>query len=286
MKFKDLLVIPFIFTTSISFSQADSLVVINANWQSQKISHGVKLKAFCFNKSLFNSNQNITILEIKPGRKVRMDLAYNPKALKKTSEFGKEQNALAALNGTFFDIKNGGSVDYIRSNGVVINKNQLGKDGKRGIHQKAAISFTNGRITILEWDRSVNWEDNLAGEDIMVTGPALVKNNQRTLLDSSTFAVTRNPRSAVAIKKKKVLLITVDGRNENAAGMNLFELAHFLKWLKTDEAINLDGGGSSTLWVNSLPGNGVANYPSDNKKWDHDGERKVANVILVRSKSN
>jgi exopolysaccharide biosynthesis protein len=44
----------------------------------------------------------------------------------------------------------------------------------------------------------------------------------------------------------------------------------------------MDGGGSTTMWVKNQPDNGVVNYPSDNKKWDHYGERKVANVILVR----
>ncbi|MGJ7033410.1 phosphodiester glycosidase family protein [Niabella hirudinis] len=40
--------------------------------------------------------------------------------------------------------------------------------------------------------------------------------------------------------------------------------------------INFDGGGSSTLWTRKR---GVINHPSDNKKWDHAGERSVANVL-------
>jgi hypothetical protein len=108
------------------------------------------------------------------------------------------------------------------------------------------------------------------------------------------------------LKGKKLYLITVDGRNDRAAGMNLFELASFLKWMNADVAINLDGGGSTTLWVQGFPYGGVINHPSDNKammksaeykpgtdldnlaaddkKWDHSGERPVANVILVNKK--
>ena len=282
MKFRILLLIQLVFISPAGFSQSDSIAVSNTKWQSQKISRGIKLKAYCFNKTLFNSNQNVSILEVKPGRKVMLDLGYEPKVLKKTSEFGKEENALAALNGTFFDIKNGGSVDYIRSDGIVINENQLGKTQNRALHQKAAISFTKGKIKIVKWDGTPDWEENLPGEDVLLSGPLLVTNSERFSIDSTGFTVTRHPRSAVAIKGKKVLLITVDGRNENSAGMNLFELSGFLKWLKSDEAINLDGGGSTTLWVKGQPGNGVVNYPSDNKKWDHEGERKVANVILVK----
>ena len=282
MNCKKLLLIPLLFAVSAAYSQTDSLVVVNAEWQSKKINRGIKLKTYCFNKNLFNANQNVTILEVKPGRRNKIDLAFEPEKLKKTSQFGQEANAIAAINGTFFDVRNGGSVDYIRSNGVMINRSRPDKNQKRTFHQRAAIALDNGRISICHWDGTKNWEDNLRGEDIMVTGPALITNSRRVRIDSISFAVARHPRSAVAIKGKKVLLVTVDGRNENSAGMNLFELADLLKWLEADQAINLDGGGSTTLWVNSEPGNGVINYPSDNKKWDHEGERKVANVLLVK----
>jgi exopolysaccharide biosynthesis protein len=47
--------------------------------------------------------------------------------------------------------------------------------------------------------------------------------------------------------------------------------------LGCEYALNLDGGGSSTAWV---AGKGIVNYPSDNKKWDHQGERSVATALL------
>ena len=50
------------------------------------------------------------------------------------------------------------------------------------------------------------------------------------------------------------------------------------------DAINLDGGGSTTLWITNYKDNGVVNFPTDNKKWDHEGERKVANVVLLKKK--
>lgn len=283
MNGKKYLVIPFLFQALLAFSQSDSLAVAKADWQTKKISRGIKLKVCSFKNTLFNANQNISLLEIKPSRKVKLDLGYEQKTLKKTSEFGKEADAVAALNGTFFDVKNGGSNNYIRSDGKAVKKAGTGKERKRDITQKAAIVFDKGKIRISQSDGSENWEDNLPGEDIMVTGPALIANHERLPLDSSAFVLTRHPRSAVAIKGKKIFLVTVDGRNENSAGMSLFELANVFKWLKTDYAINLDGGGSTCLWINHWPENGIVNYPSDNKKWDHAGERKVANVILVRS---
>ena len=49
-------------------------------------------------------------------------------------------------------------------------------------------------------------------------------------------------------------------------------------WLGCTEAINLDGGGSSTMYIKD---EGVINFPSDNKQHDHEGERPVSNAILV-----
>ena len=43
-------------------------------------------------------------------------------------------------------------------------------------------------------------------------------------------------------------------------------------------AINLDGGGSSALWSKET---GVINHPRDNRKFDHEGERSVPNLIVV-----
>jgi exopolysaccharide biosynthesis protein len=44
------------------------------------------------------------------------------------------------------------------------------------------------------------------------------------------------------------------------------------------DASNLDGGGSSAIWNSK---DGVTNHPSDNKKFDHKGERKIPNMIVT-----
>lgn len=273
------------FLSGQAVAQNDSITVIKAVWKKEKLGPGVTLKTHWFNKNnLFSSNQNVSIVEIKPRKHLMLDLGYEAKKNTITSEFGKATNSLAALNGTFFDIANGGSVDYIKSDGVVINENRLGKTGQRAGHQSSALVFNNGKLNIAKFNGDPNWEKTLEGEDIMVSGPLLILDKQEEKLDTNTFNKSRHPRTAVAVTKNRVLLITVDGRHENSAGMSLFELTSLMRWLKADDAINLDGGGSTTLWVNGYGENGVVNYPTDNKKWDHLGERKVANVILLRKK--
>jgi exopolysaccharide biosynthesis protein len=269
-------------TLNISFSsaQTDSVYFRRAEWTTKRIAPGIHLKQVWFRgKTLFNSNQFISILEVKERRNNTFSLAYEPKQKRTTSDFGSEQHAIAAINGTFFDVKNGGSVDYIKANGQIINENRLDKENKRARHQQAALVMRDGKLHIDEWDGSADWEKKLDGEDVMLTGPLLLHNNKQVALDSASFNVLRHPRSAVAItENNRVLLITIDGRSVNSAGVSLFELRKILRWLHCRDGINLDGGGSTTLWENK---DGVVNYPSDGGKWDHKTQRKVANVILV-----
>ena len=57
------------------------------------------------------------------------------------------------------------------------------------------------------------------------------------------------------------------------------ETAYIARQLGLVEALNLDGGGSSTLWTAR---EGVLNHPYDNRRFDHEGERGVPNCIVVR----
>jgi len=267
-----------------AFAQTDSSAVVNAEWLSRKISKGVILKQAAFHQNLFESNQFVSILEIKQKRRYKIDLAYEDSLLRTTSEFGEIHKALAAINGTFFNIARGGSVDYLRSDGKVINENRLNKDGSRAVHQKAAIAIRRGKLSLMEWNGSDAWESSIKAEDVMLSGPLLLRRGSFSVLDSAVFNIARHPRSLIATGKgKKIYFIVVDGRRENAAGMSLFEARKIMKWLGVIDGINLDGGGSSALWVAGQPFNGVVSYPSDNKKWDHEGQRKVANVILLKN---
>jgi hypothetical protein len=158
-------------------------------------------------------------------------------------------------------------------------------------------------VSIASWDSSANWEDHLPGKDVMVAGPLLIYHQRIIPWPSKEGFFGRNPRSVLGIRKKRLYLVTVDGRNNKAAGMSIDELTLLMHWLKMDDAINLDGGGSTTLWVKKYPYGGVVNHPSDNgtwlhtnaykpgmdldnlpadsNKWDHTGERRVANAILI-----
>ena len=77
-----------------------------------------------------------------------------------------------------------------------------------------------------------------------------------------------------------VYFIVVDGRFPGQAeGMTVSEMQVLCQSLGLYEAMNFDGGGSSTLWTKDF---GVMNHPYDNKVFDHKGERKVPNAIIVK----
>ena len=260
---------------------ADSVALLTVPWRVDTVAEGIVWREGSFAGSLFGSNQRIIVLEMDARKmKATFDVAASPDTLWLTSAFGHRHRAIAALNGTFFDVKKGGSVDFVKDDGRVVNENRL-SGGQRATHQKAAIVMQKRRLRIRKWNGKPGWERKLRQDDVMETGPLLLFEGQNQPLDSTAFVNHRHPRTCVALTKEKVLWVTVDGRSQEANGVSLPELADVVRWLGARDAVNLDGGGSTTLWIEGQPDNGVVNYPSDNQRFDHAGERKVANVLLL-----
>lgn len=115
--------------------------------------------------------------------------------------------------------------------------------------------------------------------DITNGVPQLIKNGKIDITweqekASKSFVETRHPRTAVAkLKNGKFLMMTVDGRQPGVSvGMSLQELAEYLLSIGAVDAMNLDGGGSTTMFLDGK----VVNKPSDKE-----GERKIGDAIVV-----
>jgi exopolysaccharide biosynthesis protein len=95
---------------------------------------------------------------------------------------------------------------------------------------------------------------NLKGaKHIIAAGPYLVKNSQ-IFVDTKTqkfeAIAGKNPRSAIGYTSdNNLIIVTVDGREKASAGMTLNELAVLMKNLGCENAMNLDGGSSSAMFV-------------------------------------
>lgn len=108
---------------------------------------------------------------------------------------------------------------------------------------------------------------------IVVEGRNFASSDSLTGL-SPRFVDARHPRTGVGFSRDSTMLylVTVDGRQPSSAGMSLSEFADEMIRLGCYHALNLDGGGSTTMVVNGR----VVNSPSD-----PEGERPVANALVV-----
>lgn len=114
-------------------------------------------------------------------------------------------------------------------------------------------------------------------------GPQLIKDGKVSITNEAerigvAFVSDRHPRTAIAkLTSGQILLLTVDGRQPGVSvGMSLPGLAELLLEFGASEAINLDGGGSTTMVVK----NKIVNRPSDQT-----GERPVSDAILIYSRA-
>lgn len=114
---------------------------------------------------------------------------------------------------------------------------------------------------------------------IISGGPYLVKNGE-VFVDMTAQKLQaiggRNPRSAIGYTKdNNFIFVAVDGREGSSIGMTLMELANFMQSIGCVGAINLDGGGSTVMYVNGK----VVNKPQQT------GGIPLSNAIIL-SKAN
>lgn len=127
---------------------------------------------------------------------------------------------------------------------------------------RASASTTAPSLIIGGWPRVLRGGVNVA---------ALAPSAEGTI---SRNAEVRHPRTAVGFSRDSttLMLVTVDGRSTTSVGMTLVELADLMKELGAWDALNFDGGGSTTMVI----GGRVVNTPSDRT-----GEREVGSALLL-----
>jgi exopolysaccharide biosynthesis protein len=231
----------------------------------------------------FSDKQNVLVVKLEDSSidDYILDIAWSDTVLMKTSRFAKDANAIIALNGSFFDVEKGGSVAYLESDGQVIsrNRNPTEKWAKTDSLLNGAIVLdTSGHLKIEAAKSELFYEQSHSEKAVLFSGPILLVAGEKVKLENSAFVHKRHPRSCLCITDdNSILFIAIDGRNENALGLSLEETQRLLLSLDCKNAINLDGGGSTTLWANDGKMESILNNPSDKE-----GERPVSNIILIR----
>jgi exopolysaccharide biosynthesis protein len=190
------------------------------------------------NASLREGFNNIKVDNIN---QPRMSFAYT---LCYTPDWGQYSPAVP---------KNG--VQVVVSNGKIVSmntaRNVIPQDGFVVVGQQSVLGKLKvGQHLDLDIKMSPEWSDV---NHIISGGPYLVKDGQVyvDIKEQKLLAIGgRNPRTAIGYTAdNKFIIVTVDGREGCSIGLTLTELANYMKKLGCVNAMNLDGGGSTVMYV-------------------------------------
>jgi uncharacterized protein YigE (DUF2233 family) len=192
----------------------------------------------------------------------------------RVSDFAKREHAIAAINGDYFDE---------RFNPVGMTVGPCGEwQSVKKIRREGYVAVGERRAAIAR-QSDVSIDDTAdAWMEATVSGwPALVVSCKplKTLPGSDSFTRAPHPRTAVGLSKDRhtLYLLVADGRRTGVPGLTLPQLATFMaERLHACAAINLDGGGSSAMWVSDR----IVNRPSDGV------ERPVGDHLAVVLRSD
>jgi exopolysaccharide biosynthesis protein len=185
------------------------------------------------------------------------------------SDYAKKNKALVAINADYFDAK---------FNPIGLTIGPCGQwEGSKDTGREGVVAVGKGRALIQKQSEVMDPVDEWVGA--AVGGwPMLVKEctplTAKELPGSDAFTRAPHPRTAVGLTKdgKTMYFVVAEGRRSGIPGMTLAELAEFMEEeLGACSAINLDGGGSTAMWV----GDKIVNRPSDGV------ERRVGDHLAV-----
>ena len=262
----------------------DSLTFVNAKWNKEKVAKGIEWYQYHFTgeEKIFDAEEFVNVLVVDQKKaKRRFALTALEGKLRRTSQAALDSGAIVAINGSFYNTRPPyNSACYLKINGEVIFE----RSGKMGDRDGGAVLIDDrGRVSVEQGDPDdPQWVSTRTEPSIIGSGPMMLQDGQRIDMGTGAFVILRHPRTAIGTSGNKVYLVTVDGRSKgNSLGVNLNELANILKWLGAENALNLDGGGSTTMYIEGQPENGIVNRPCDNQKFDRQGERRVSNSLLL-----
>ena len=257
----------------------DSVAFVNADWKITELERGAE--AMYASIPMFNSIQSICVIKY-PARKFRTEiLAREGKKADIPSRIGKEVGAAFVLNAGYFDMKNLTSAVYFRVGDEVYGQTHPNEASR--VDGVIAFKDKKGRKVLIAKSDTTQY-DEVAGKchTVLATGPTLIIKDEiiASLLIQNSFYSGRHPRTAFGTDiNGNIYMVVIDGRFPGQAdGATIWETARICKLLGMTDASNLDGGGSSAIWNSK---DGVISHPSDNKKFNHKGERKIPNMIVT-----
>lgn len=250
--------------------------------------------------NLKSNDSNIEFTKVDGGKKFtglvliihdprRVKVGYSSKLGEKgerTSQIAKAHNAVAAINGGGFSDKGQNSTalwtgtgafptGFIISGGKLIYP-KTNADMNTKVPGIAAI---NKQGVLIVGKYSIKELLDMGVQEGICFGPTLIINNvAQKLSDVDGRAIDSqgtDPRTAIGQRASDgaIILLTIDGRQGLQAGASIGDVITTMKSLGVTNAVNLDGGASTTMYYNGI----VQNSPSDKF-----GERSLPTIIYVK----
>ena len=197
---------------------------------------------------IITKDNNIKINNINQPRMLSSDvLIYTPEWGKASPKVKSGHKAIKIVKNTVVEMSSTNSLLIPEGSIIIDAPNATVANIKLG--DKIAYEF------------SVN--EKLKGyENVISGGPYLVKDG-KIFVDINEEKLTaiggRNPRTAIGYTEDyRLIMVTIDGREESSVGITLLDLADLMKSFGCVNAMNLDGGGSTVMYVNGR----IVNSPS------------------------
>lgn len=254
-------------TSTTSAKTATNAAKTNTSYKDDNVSINLTTK------TVSNTKVYIADITVSSPKYLKTALAqntYGNNVTAKTSVTAANNSAILAINGDFYGANTTG---YVIRNGVVY-RNTVREDASNG---DLAI-YKDGSFGIV-YENDVSAEDLVKNGvvNLLAFGPTLVNNGKITVSSNSEVgqSMASNPRTAIGIIDKNHYVIVVsDGRTSESQGLSLYQLAQVMKSYGVKTAYNLDGGGSSTLYLNGK----VINKPTTNGTIS---ERAVSDIVYI-----
>lgn len=281
-------------------------------WTSTVIEPGITYYTFSGNDPVTKSPQRVFVTDIDLSKE---DYAVNLALYESRSTASavmKEKDAIVTMNGGYerpsIVIRIDGITSYMMPNGTIgdtgvenwKNEGAVLMDGKRDVRfsnagvglsvndqRKAYMALAAKESTLLSSAPLLLYDYEPLGESFITRYPKKSSNSEDPYVHQST---NTHPRTVIAKNEFNHLqLIVIDGRRSSVSrGMSAAEVTQFLVAnFNPQYALNLDGGGSSTMCVEGQgdASTHVVNYPTDSDQVkgvpDHTGERSVPTFFYV-----
>lgn len=222
----------------------------------------------------YNSNIYIADIKISDINFLKSAFAkdmFGKNVIESTSKIAQNNNAIFAINGDYYGFRDYG---FVLRNGIKYRDSarKTGKDACFVIYSNGDTNIINERNTNLEEEIKMACEQENEILQIYTFGPGLILNYEIITTSKEEEDLVLNPRTAIGmIEPLHYIMVCVDGRTEENAGVTIAQLSEYMYELGCKNAYNLDGGSSSTMYFNGK----IVNKPSSGQ------ERWVSDIVYI-----